>query len=371
MCQIPEREDGGELSTAQCKELIKDAARLCPESIVFSGGEPLLRQDIFELIAFVRPFRINTCLTSNGTLVDETTAKQLVSSGIAVVNISIEGPQEVHDTLRGQGTFKKALNAIEILLDHKIETTIATVVCRQNYNFLPDVMDLARRYAVSTVKFQPFNNLFLADKNKENDFLVAPSAFNEVQRSMEHVIELAKGYKIDTNPYDYLLGLPSYLCGLDTNRSQHACRALWTSCPISADGDVYLCWVLADKPLGNVKKGALSEIWNSSQHHRLRQRMLQLGCRGCLMSCYDRNFAPRGYRFLETLKARKLNRFKKRRFYFRVYQYFRYVIGKISRRLFNPAVFIEKKEDRRNKIVEDIQAAKEKLQEKLSTLKDD
>ena len=68
MCQIPDSDDSGEMNTRQLEALILDAISLCPRSIVFSGGEPLLRKDIFDMIALVNQNRINTCLTSNGTI---------------------------------------------------------------------------------------------------------------------------------------------------------------------------------------------------------------------------------------------------------------------------------------------------------------
>ncbi len=94
MCQIP-LQSNGEMATEELKEIIRDAAGLNPNSIVFSGGEPLLRKDIFELISFVNQRKINTCLTSNGTLIDNEVARNLASSGIGVVNISIEGPENI------------------------------------------------------------------------------------------------------------------------------------------------------------------------------------------------------------------------------------------------------------------------------------
>ena len=268
MCQIP-LQTNGEMATEELKELIKDAANLNPNSIVFSGGEPLLRKDIFELISFANHHRINTCLTSNGTLIDNEVAKQLVSSGIGVVNISIEGPEVIHDSLRGRGSFRKSIEALKHLSRHKIETTIATVVCRQNYNFLPSVMELAHQFGVTTVKFQPFSEIFLIKKNEKKEFFVSLDALKEIKQSIEKVIELSKGYKISTNPINYLYSIPLYLCGLWPRSSSNGCSALWHTCPISAEGNVYLCWVLSNRILGNVKKTKLSKIWNSNEHNRL------------------------------------------------------------------------------------------------------
>src|SRR5512135_3068163 len=115
MCQIPAGPQK-ELSTDEAKRLISDASLLHPQSFVFSGGEPLLRDDIFDLIAFATRLKSNTCLTSNGTLINEKIAGKLSDAGIGVVNISIDGREDIHDSLRGKGNFKKALRGIECLL---------------------------------------------------------------------------------------------------------------------------------------------------------------------------------------------------------------------------------------------------------------
>lgn len=336
MCQIPEMADGEEVSTEILKDLINDAVKLNPNSIVFSGGEPLLRKDIFELISLTNNHKINTCLTSNGILLDDSVAGKLASSGIGVVNISIEGPERVHDSLRGRGNFKKALRALENLARHKIETTIATIVCRQNYRTLPFVMDLAHQFKVTTVKFQPFSDIFLKRKNIKNKFFLSPKVLKDLERSISQVIDKSKEYKISTNPCNYLYTIPAYLSGAWKNDSNNACSALRSSCPISANGNVYLCWVLSEKPIGNIKKTKLYNIWNSPEHNLAREAVEKCGCLGCLMSCYDNN---RGKDDLPRVISLKSGKFKKpgfyKRQYYRLYQSMRYLSGKIINRLIN------------------------------------
>ena len=90
MCQIPENGNEEELGTEDVKTLIRDSLKLQPQGIVFSGGEPLLRNDIFELIAFAHSHEIKTCLTSNGTLIDERAARRL--SGASLITSITRDP---------------------------------------------------------------------------------------------------------------------------------------------------------------------------------------------------------------------------------------------------------------------------------------
>lgn len=372
MCQIPQIQDNGEMTTEELKELISDAKNIHPNSIVFSGGEPLLRKDLFELISFANQYKINTCLTSNGTLVDDKIAKRLSASGIGVVNISIEGPQDIHDSLRDRGSFTKAIQALENLSRYKIETTIATVVCKQNYNFLPYIMELAHQFGVTTVKFQPFSEIFLIKKEERKNFFTSQNTLEEIKQSIEEVIELSKEYKIATNPANYLYSIPVYLCGLWQEYSHNSCSALWGSCPISAEGDVHLCWVLSDRILGNVKKTKLSKIWNSDEHNRLRQLAIREGCSGCLMSCYDYNFGKYGLRQLLSLKAKKFKKLKfYKRLYYRSYQSLRYILSKIINRVINLDRSQKRYDSDITQLLEEIKIAKDMLKRELKILEKD
>lgn len=342
MCQIPESETN-ELSTAELKGLISDAARLHPDSIVFSGGEPLMRKDIFELIDFTNKLRINSCFASNGTLISKAVAKQLSSLGVGVVNISIEGPQHIHDVLRGEGNFKKSIEALKNLLDCKIETTIATIVCKQNYKYLPYVVNLAHEFGATTVKFQPFNALFLKKRDVSGNFFASPEAIKEIQQSIEKVIKLTKKFRISTNPLNYLYAIPIYLTGLLGEHPVYDCAAIWASCPISAEGSVYLCWAMTESPIGNVKNEKIYDIWNSSLHNRLRGLVSEKSCPGCLMSCYDYNLGKYDFREILSIKLKKLNKrkFYKRQFN-RIYQYSKYIMRKILNKIANSDIFYKK-----------------------------
>lgn len=372
MCQIPEIQNNEEMTTEELKELITDAANLHPNSIVFSGGEPLLRKDIFQLISFANKHKINTCLVSNGTLINDEIAKALSSSGIGVVNISIDGPEDINDSLRGSGSFRKAIQALEHLSRYKIETTIATVVCRQNYRSLPYIMGLANQFGITTVKFQPFSEIFLINKDERENFFTSQDALKEIELSIEKVIELSKEYKIATNPNNYLYSIPGYLCGLWQRHTHNSCSALWSSCPISAEGNVYLCWVLSERILGNVKKTKLSKIWDSDEHSRLRQLVIKEGCPGCLMSCYDYNFGEYGFPYLFSFKTRKLKKPKfYKRLYYRFYQYLRYILRKILNRIVNLNISQKRDDSDITQVLQEIKIAKDMLRKELKFLKNE
>ena len=291
MCDIPKNRMS-ELPTAQWQQVIKSASSFGAQTIVFSGGEPLLRGDIFELISFTKKESMAACLTSNGYFINGLTADKLHQAGIDVVNISIEGPRRIHDYLRGKGMFEKAVAALENLRKHKIESTVAATVSRYNYKYLSDIVELARKFGVTTIKFQPFSTIFLNNRSNTDAFFISDSEMTRLSQITQEVIRLCRNYAIATSPRSYLEAIPFYLARKYSDAG-NGCAALDSSCPINCNGDIYPCWVFADNDtlIGNVKEESFSNIWNSPRCRLIIEKIKKEGCPGCMMSCYDNNFA--------------------------------------------------------------------------------
>jgi radical SAM protein with 4Fe4S-binding SPASM domain len=250
-----------------------------------------LREDIFDLLFFAKDNGMVTRLCTNGFLIDHKAGSKLAQTGIGVINISIDGNDQIHDYLRGDGVFLKATEALKIANDFGIETTIATVVSHYNYRHLSYIVEIAKKYKVASIKFQPFSRHFLIDKSKGDSFLFSGEEAVELQILLKRVTSACGQYGIHTNPTSYLEKMPSYLANqvLDNGDS---CAALWTSCPINSNGDVLPCWEFKDSGilLGNLREKKFREIWNSDLHDSIRGKIKKDHCRGCLMSCYDKIF---------------------------------------------------------------------------------
>jgi radical SAM protein with 4Fe4S-binding SPASM domain len=287
MCDIHEN-NIEELSTAHWQQVIADAFKIGAQTIVFSGGEPLLRKDIFDLIACAKENMLKVCITSNGILIDQVYAERLKKAEVNVVNISLEGKELTNDLLRGKGSYQKALRALTALNVQGIETTIACMVSVYNCHELVNVMNIAKEYRATTVRFQPFNPLFIRDKNRSSDFLIDKGNIPLLRSQIEQVKKISLNNNISINPDAYLDRIPEYL-GQEKVSVSGGCSALHTSCPINAKGDVFPCWVLADKntTIGNLKENRLYELWESAAHLNMRKRIQANICQGCLMSCYD------------------------------------------------------------------------------------
>ncbi|TFG47540.1 MAG: radical SAM protein [Candidatus Brocadiia bacterium] len=140
-----------DLSTEQAGGLIQDLAEIgrgqsMMPVLVFSGGEPLCRPDLFELVDLARNAGLVTALATNGTLIDSACAARIAQSGIARVSVSIDGATaEVHDHLRQlTGAFQSAIDGIRNLREQKVPFQINITLTKHNDHQLEDVYQLAK-----------------------------------------------------------------------------------------------------------------------------------------------------------------------------------------------------------------------------------
>lgn len=139
-----------DLSTEQAKGMINQLAELAEIQsfkpvLVFSGGEPLCRNDIFDLICYAKSFGIKPALATNGTLIDSEIAEKIKKSGTVRVSVSLDGASaDVHDRLRRlQGAFEKTIEGINQLGENEIPFQINITLTQHNAHQLEDVYKLA------------------------------------------------------------------------------------------------------------------------------------------------------------------------------------------------------------------------------------
>ena len=137
----------GELSTQKCFQLIDEIAAMSSPVIILTGGEPLLRPDIFEIASYGTKKGLRMVMATNGTLVNATTAKKMIYSGIKRVSISIDGRDAAsHDLFRQEkGAFACAMAGIEALKEAGMEFQINTTITTANLSQIKDILELAKK----------------------------------------------------------------------------------------------------------------------------------------------------------------------------------------------------------------------------------
>ena len=141
----------GELTTRQIEEIVDTLARRGCASISFTGGEPLTRPDIGEIIGLVRARGIKVKLNTNGALL---AARIDELSDLDTLCLSLDGPEPVHDAIRGRGSFGEVLAATRAARERGLHVTFTSVISDANPDAQAFVLDLARGLG-SSVLFQP------------------------------------------------------------------------------------------------------------------------------------------------------------------------------------------------------------------------
>ncbi len=133
-----------EISTNEAKVILQKLKEANVKIIIFSGGEPLLRKDIFELLFFSKNLGFYSNLSTNGILINEVTAKKLYEIKIDYVGISIDGLPEFNDSYRGiSGAFERAIKGIKNLKNVGIKTGIRMTLTRKNKDHLFPLIQIA------------------------------------------------------------------------------------------------------------------------------------------------------------------------------------------------------------------------------------
>ena len=283
------------ISMNRYMEILTELAELGCRKIHISGGEPLLRAQVPEMVAQATQLGIRATMTTNGTLVDKTRAKELVSAGLRSVNVSLDSPQrKIHEEVRSvEGSWKKTVRAIELFRRYahkgKITIRINTVVSPLNYKSLLGLPDLVAGLGADEL------NLIAVDDHCGDHLSVSRGQIEHYNAYIAPQIAeraLALGL-IRTERQAYPFGRSpdeikrarrgEYAYGW---YERHPCYAPWTHSLIDYNGLVYVCCMTREQipPLGDLKQQSFREAWESQNYQDVRSMMHppQLkACRRC------------------------------------------------------------------------------------------
>ena len=272
-----------DMSTAQAQDLIEQLAELGKTQpfmpvMVFSGGEPLCRSDIFELVGKAKSLGITPALATNATLIDADMAQTIKDSGILRVAVSLDGASaDVHDKLRQQkGSFEKAIEGISHLREKGISFQINIILTKQNASSLEDVYTLAKSTGAAAVHIFMLVPVGCGQVLAETDML-SPSEYEEMLVKISELDRRGElQIKVTCGPhYERVMrqqgmhesgteskgNVPSRPQG--HGKGGRGCLAGLGVIFVAHQGDVFPCGYLPVK-CGNVLEVSLSEIWQGS-----------------------------------------------------------------------------------------------------------
>ena len=153
-----------EMSFPEVKEAIGEISETLDEwkdaygvdyspSFNVTGGEPFLRNDLFDILSEIGNKGFDIYLLTNGILIDGKKAKDLFDVGVKGVQVSIEGPEEIHESIRGAGSFASSLKGVRNLLDAGLPVTLNVTLSSMNAGHFMDIIELASKLCVQKVGF--------------------------------------------------------------------------------------------------------------------------------------------------------------------------------------------------------------------------
>ncbi len=316
MCGVCELErDRGpekELSTEEWFAVIDAADRLGTTLVSISGGEPLLRADLYDMIRHARGKGMTVHMCTNGTLMTADKARRLRDSGVSTVSISVESPRaELHERLRGEGSFEPTLAAVKLLRETapEIRVGINYLITRQNYKNMAEMVEFAEALGVHQIKFAPIHtNLLHRLKHIEQyaDLLFTQEDLHELEEQVRLLSNACAKSSLLTTSTTFFSGIA------DLYSAPHAfrCYAGWAAVAVGPTGSVTPC---ADMDgILSVRQRPLDEIWRSREFHEQRRRV-----QSCDSACWDTTNTELSLRLRPTaLVGEFLQNWRDIKFYF-------------------------------------------------------
>ncbi len=264
--------------TEEAYRIIDDIAGYAKPVVVLSGGEPLLRKDIFEIARYGTDKGLRMCLATNGTLVTEEVCGKIKSSGLRIVSLSLDGStEEVHDNFRNEkGAFRGIVNAAGLFKKHGIEFIINSSFTKRNQEEIPRIYRLAKELGatawymfmivptgrgeeimgelISKEDYEDILDWHYQMEKDEDAMLVRPTCAPHYYRV---VLQRAKeeGVKFERRTLKFSTG------------GSKGCLAGQLICLIDVDGNVLPCSYFP-KPAGNVREQSFRDIWENSELFR-------------------------------------------------------------------------------------------------------
>ena len=272
-----DKDFSGELSTREVYAVMDDLKAFHVPVLILSGGEPLLRPDIFDIARHAKAMGFYVGLSSNGTLVNAANVAEIAATGFDYVGISLDGLRATHDIFRRkEGAFEAALNGVRLCRDAGAKVGIRFTLTQDNAHDLPALLDLMETERIDKFYLSHLNYAGRGNKNRKDDahFRTTRIALDLLFERCWRQIEAgeAKEYVTGNNDADgvYLLDwvrqhFPEQAAHIRQKLVQWGGNASGVNVAnIDNLGSVHPDTMWWDYPLGNVRERPFSEIWRDT-----------------------------------------------------------------------------------------------------------
>ena len=264
------RKRDGELNTDQALQVIDQLAAAKVFQFNIGGGEPFMRPDFLDLMDHAHEKGMVTCISTNGTLIDETIARRL-DHPLVYIQVSLDGASEAsNDAIRGQGSYKKVLSALDHLRKRNIEVSINCVLTRRSYPELDNLVTLAASYGAKlrVSRFRPSGR----GKQSWSQLNVQREQMADFSQWLSRHMAVSTGDSFFSVTTEERRSLGLNMCG--------ACKL---TCCLSPQGEIYPCAFLQEPEFcaGKLPEEDFGTIWKTSPVFASFRQLEIRSCESC------------------------------------------------------------------------------------------
>jgi len=313
-----------ELTTEEAKQAIDELADAGVVALSFSGGEPLIRKDFFEVAKYAADKEFYVSVASNGTLITEKAAQRMKEIGVQYVEVSLDGFEKTHDEFRGiQGAWKRTVEGIKNCVKVGLDTCVATTATHYDLKEIPRLAEFVEK-DLSAKRFIVFNFIpvsrgkqivsqDLAPKEREEllDFLYSKLIDNSCKLD---TFSTAPQYAVTSFKFAFGPAVATHftnkaaiemLRGRTKSLTEFigGCGAGRLYCGMEPNGDIEPCVFIPIK-IGNIREQRLVDIWrNSPILKQIRNRDAFKGCGECEYKYICGGCRARAYAYFNDLQG--------------------------------------------------------------------
>lgn len=305
-----------ELSYQTMENLVKQASKMGIKEVLLLGGEPLLRQDIFDLVKKIRSYGLRPIIITNGTLLNKNILGKIFDSKLDNLHISIDGATEkTFNEIRGKKVLKRIIQNIKTINKEKIKRNCnypvissTCVITNQNLHELLDIVKLAQKFCMEGINFQPFvpDNSDQRKIDYSNRSWVSSERYELLDKAIDDLINFKlsnrKNFDFISNTLSHLEMLKKYFCGT-LKPGARKCYAGFNRLQITRNGTVYLCaegLYKGEVAFGNIYKDRLLGLW-CSKYAKIFRKNIKKCPKVCLQFCSYRTDFDKVINYLHKL----------------------------------------------------------------------
>jgi MoaA/NifB/PqqE/SkfB family radical SAM enzyme len=274
----PRAEKINELRSDRIKTIMDELASIGVLELGIGGGEPLCHSDLFSFLTHARTLQLNIVLTTNGILVTPLVAERIKESGISELRVSFDGSQPVHDLIRGIGNYRKALEAIKLLIRHGVKAVPRLTVCNDETLGLDNLFKDLKLIGATSIKVAIIEPRGRASLSTNKGLF----KYERDDKISSVLLDLAQKYDLKLKLPSDLAGCAELADGGDLRLGKiKSCGSGLETAYISPYGNVQPCSGTPEYVFGNVKDNSFISVWKNAAADSWRKRACS-SCSWCL-----------------------------------------------------------------------------------------